>query len=162
MKRVQRPSTCCWLREGWRGLLTPIKAANRLAVWRRFTLFTIVRTCGQSESTRLYTLGPVTISQFKDMTDPIKAMIGGDNSQTRSPWGVQVKQLTKICWHLTCSPPIHPILLWRGRFKPCLRPGYFLLRSSDCTMSDLHAVGWGQGPWALETPVKAIRVGAGL
>ena len=39
--------------------------------------------------------------------DPTNAMIGGDNSQTRSPWGVQVKQLTKICWHLICSP-IHP------------------------------------------------------
>ena len=32
-------------------------------------------------------------------------MIGGDNSQTRSPWGVQVKQLTKICWHLIFSTP---------------------------------------------------------
>ena len=27
---------------------------------------------------------------------------------------------------------------------------------------DLHAVGWGEGPWALVTPVKAIRVGVGL
>ena len=133
MKRVQRPSTCCWLREGWRGLLTPIKAANRLAVWRRFTLFTIVRTCGQSESTRLYTLGPVTISQFKDMTDPIKAMIGGDNSQTRSPWGVQVKQLTKVCCHLICSPIQHR-LLRPGRFKSSFRPGYFLLQLSNCMM----------------------------
>ena len=41
--------------------------------------------------------------------DPTNAMIGGDNCQTRSPWGVQVKQLTKICWHLICSP-IHPEL----------------------------------------------------
>ena len=24
---------------------------------------------------------------------------------------------------------------------------------------DLHAVGWGEGPWALVTLVKAIRVG---
>ena len=27
---------------------------------------------------------------------------------------------------------------------------------------NLHAVGWGEGPWALVTPVKAIRVGVGL
>ena len=27
---------------------------------------------------------------------------------------------------------------------------------------DLHAVDWGEGPWALVTPVKAIRVGVGL
>ena len=36
--------------------------------------------------------------------DPTNAMIGVDNIQTRSPWGVQVEQLTKICWHLICSP----------------------------------------------------------
>ena len=65
--------------------------------------------------------------------DPTNAMIGGDNSQTRSPWGVQVKQLTKICWHLICSP-IHPRLLGRGRFKPCFEPGYFLLQLSNCMM----------------------------
>ena len=27
---------------------------------------------------------------------------------------------------------------------------------------DLHAVGWGEGPCALVTTVKAIRVGGGL
>ena len=27
---------------------------------------------------------------------------------------------------------------------------------------DLHAVGWGEGPWVLVTPVKAIRVGVGF
>ena len=27
---------------------------------------------------------------------------------------------------------------------------------------DLYAVGWGEGPWALVTPVKANRVGVGL
>ena len=37
-------------------------------------------------------------------TDPTNAMIGVDISQSRSPWGVQVKQLTKICWHLICFP----------------------------------------------------------
>ena len=65
--------------------------------------------------------------------DPTNAMTGGDNSQTRSPWGVQVKQLTKICWHLICSP-IHPRLLGQGRFKPCFEPGYFLLQLSNCMM----------------------------
>ena len=57
----------------------------------------------------------------------------GDNSQTRSPWGVQVKRLTKMCWRLICSP-IHPRLLMRVRFKPSFRPGYFLLQLSNCTM----------------------------
>ena len=35
------------------------------------------------------------------------------------------------CLHLICSP-IHPRLLGQCRFKPCLRPGYFLLGLSDC------------------------------
>ena len=26
-------------------------------------------------------------------------------------------------------------------------------------VGDIHAVGWGEGPWALVSPVKAIRVG---
>ena len=43
-------------------------------------------------------------SMLHHRADPTNAMIGGDNSQTRSPWAVQVKQLTKICWHLICSP----------------------------------------------------------
>ena len=42
--------------------------------------------------------------------DHTNAVIGGDNSQTRSPWRVQVKWLTKICCYLICSP-IHPRLL---------------------------------------------------
>ena len=53
-----------------------------------------------------------------------------------------MKQLTKICWHLICSP-IHPRLLRRGRFKPCFEPGYFLLQLSNFHDGDLHAVGWG-------------------
>ena len=64
--------------------------------------------------------------------DPTNAMIGCDNSQTRSPWGAQVKRLTKICWHLICYPH-HPILM-QGRFKPCFGPGYFLLQLSNCIM----------------------------
>ena len=32
-----------------------------------------------------------------------------------------------------CSP-IHPRLLRQSRFKTCLRPGYFLLQSSDCML----------------------------
>ena len=85
-------------------------------------------------------------------------MIGRDNSQTRSPWGVQVKQLTKICWHLTCSP-IQPRLLGRGSFNLALA---WLLSVAVVKLhdGDLHAVGWG--PRALVTPVKAIRVGMGL
>ena len=64
-------------------------------------------------------------------SNPTNAMIGGDNSQTRSPWGVQVKQLTKICWHLFCSP-ILPRLL--RQVNLALGLGYFLLQLSDCTM----------------------------
>ena len=33
-------------------------------------------------------------------------------------------------WHLICPPR----LLGQSRFKPCLRPGYFLLRCTDCMM----------------------------
>ena len=32
------------------------------------------------------------------------------------------------------TPPIHPRFIARGRLKPCLRSGYFLLWLSDCTM----------------------------
>ena len=42
----------------------------------------------------------------------------------------------KICWHLIIPPPIHPRLLWWGRFKLCLRPGYLgvvrMLLLSEC------------------------------
>ena len=27
---------------------------------------------------------------------------------------------------------------------------------------DLHSISWGEGPWALVTPVEAIRVGVGI
>ena len=30
--------------------------------------------------------------------------------------------------------PIHPRLLGKGRFKPCFKPGYFLLQLSNCMM----------------------------
>ena len=89
-------------------------------------------------------------------------MIGCDNSQTRSQWGVQEKHLTKIVWHLICSP-IHPRLLTgKVKFKPCQRPGYFLLQLSDCMMETCMLFGWGEGPRALVNPVKAILVGVGL
>ena len=63
-------------------------------------------------------------------------MIGGDNSQTRSPWGVQVKQLTKICWHLI-APPSTPDFLG----KVVLNLAVVRLH-----VGDLNAVGWGEGP----------------
>ena len=46
-------------------------------------------------------------------------------------------------------------LLGRSRLKSCLGPGYFLMQSSDCMLET-------EGPWALLTPVKAIRVGVGI
>ena len=46
-----------------------------------------------------------------------------------------------------------PRLLRQGRFKPCLRPGYFLLRLIRLHNGDLNAVGCGEGPWVLVTPV---------
>ena len=42
--------------------------------------------------------------------DPTNAMIGGDSSQTRAPWRVQVKGLTKICLCLIGPPPSTSIL----------------------------------------------------
>ena len=71
----------------------------------------------------------------------------------------QVKQLTKIGWHLICSP-IHLRLLGQCLLKPCLRTGYFLLRSSGHMMETCQLLSEGSG--ALVTPVKAIRVGVGL
>ena len=70
------------------------------------------------------------------------------------------QRLTKICWHLVCSP-IHPKLLGQSRFKPCRRPGSscWVVRLHD---AGLHAFGWGEGPYALGTTVKAIREGVGL
>ena len=59
-------------------------------------------------------------------------------------------------------PPIHPRLLRWGRFKHCLRPGLLHVPVARLHDGDLHAVGWGEGPRALVTPVKAIRVGVGL
>ena len=43
--------------------------------------------------------------------DPTNAMIGGDSSQTRAPWRVQVKGLTKICLCLIGPPPSTPDFL---------------------------------------------------
>ena len=44
-------------------------------------------------------------------------------------------------------------------FRPCLVPGYFQVEWLH--VGDLHAAGWGEGPRALATPVKAtIRLGS--
>ena len=56
---------------------------------------------------------------------------------------------------LDCSP-IHPRFLERGRFKPCLWPGYFLLRSS-CWRPACCWLGWRST--SIGDPVKAIMVG---
>ena len=53
---------------------------------------------------------------------------------------------------------VHPWLLG----QPFLGPSYFLLRLSDCILETCNAVGWGESPWALVTPVKAIRVGVAI
>ena len=52
-------------------------------------------------------------------------------------------RLTKIYWHLICSP-IHPDFLGRGRFKTCLGPRYFLWQLSDWMMETcILLAGWG-------------------
>ena len=70
-----------------------------------------------------------------------------------------MKQLTKICWHLICSP--HPPQTSQVGLNLALG-----LVTSCCSVKlhdgDLHAVGWGEGPRSLVTPVKAIRVRVGL
>ena len=67
-----------------------------------------------------------------------------------------MKQLTKIRWHLICSP-IHPRHLRQSRFKPFLRPAYILpVEVVRLNIGGLHAVGWGEGPRVLATPEKAI------
>ena len=71
-------------------------------------------------------------------------MIGGDNRQARSSWGVQVKQLTKILMHLI-APQSTPEF-WG---KVCLNLALaWLLPVAVIKLhvGDLHAVGWGGGP----------------
>ena len=54
---------------------------------------------------------------------------------------------------------LHPIqlkLLRQSRFKPCTRPGHFLLRLKDCI---LLAKG---GPMSIGYPLKAVRLGVGV
>ena len=80
-------------------------------------------------------------------------LIGGDNSQTRS----QKIQLTKIRWHLI-APPSTPDLCCKVGLNLALG----LVADVWLAAGDLHAIGWGEGPWALVTPVKAIRVGVGV
>ena len=48
------------------------------------------------------------------------AVIGGDKNDTRSPWGVLVKRLTKVCWHLI-APPSSPDFF--GKVGLNLTPG---------------------------------------
>ena len=73
--------------------------------------------------------------------------------------------LTKLLLTPDCSP-VHRRLLEWGRFKPWLRPNYFLLHSSDWMLVTcmLLAVGWCVCvcQWALVTPLKAMRVGMGF
>ena len=50
------------------------------------------------------------------------------------PWGIQVKQLTKICWHMIAHPIQPRLLLEQRRFKPCLVLAYILVQSSHCML----------------------------
>ena len=82
-------------------------------------------------------------------------MIEGHNGYTRSPWGVQVKQLTKICWHLISSPPPPSYRDFSGKV------GLNLLvtsRYGHKTVCWRLAVGWSEVTRALVTPNKAIRM----
>ena len=56
--------------------------------------------------------------------------------------GVQVNQLTKICWHLMAAP-IYRRLLGQSRFKSCFLPGMVV----RVYVGDQHAVGWGVCVW---------------
>ena len=63
-----------------------------------------------------------------------------------------------VCWHLICSP-IHPRFLRQVVFKPCIRPGYFLLQSSDCMMETCMLLA-GRGSMSIGDPSKASGSGA--
>ena len=58
--------------------------------------------------------------------------------------------------------PIHPRLLVWSRFEPFLWVWLLPVAVIRIHVGDLHAVDWGEGPWALVTPVKAIWVGVGI
>ena len=68
--------------------------------------------------------------------------------------------LTKLLLTPDCSP-VHRRLLEWGRFKPWLRPNYFLLHSSDWMLLTCMLLA-GVCQWALVTPLKAMRVGMGF
>ena len=49
--------------------------------------------------------------------------------------------------------PIHLRLLGQSRLKPCPRPDCMVVR---LYVADLHAVSWGDGPWAFGTPLQIL------
>ena len=57
---------------------------------------------------------------------------------------------------LEFAPPIHLRLKVRSGFKPCIKSLGTFCNGHN---TDLHAVGLGEGPRALVTPMKASRVG---
>ena len=60
-----------------------------------------------------------------------------------------------------CSP-IHPRRLEQGRLKPYLRPGYFLLQSSDYMMETCLPLVGVRVHEHWRPTVKAVKVGVGL
>ena len=84
-----------------------------ITTFEMFNLFSATRTSNFLVAISYLQVQPPTLAHLAFVwlegmlhhrADPTNAMIGCDNSQTRSPWGVQVKQLTKICWHLIAAP----------------------------------------------------------
>ena len=92
--------------------------------------------------------------------DQTKAMIGGENSQTRSPGSTGEGNWPRFVGNWFAPPSTQDFL---GKVGLNIALAWLLpvavVKQHD---GDLHAVGWGEGPWALVTPVKAIRVGEGF
>ena len=75
----------------------------------------------------------VTIPTVAKIGVPTVAKIGGDNSWTRSPWGVPVKQMTKIFWHHFTRPSIS---YFSGKvgLNLAFRLGYFRYGPYNCML----------------------------
>ena len=67
------------------------------------------------------------------------------------------KPVISKSFHMTLLTVVHSRLLGQGRFKPCHRPvtSFAFIR---LYVGDQHAVVWHEGPWALATQVKIIRM----
>ena len=87
---------------------------------------------------------------------PWKPSIKIDESKVW-PWGQKVMTLTKICWHLIAPKST---LDFSGKLALNLDLGLntsYCSWNTACWRSARKLAGWGEGPWAIATPLKLLR-----